>query len=82
MPENEVPGTTAPTAAFMASPPAITPASTPALGGVLASVQGASVAQTSLTKSLGGSVISTLPQNLQVEGSVVVQTCCKGFRLN
>ena len=61
---NEVPGTTAPTAATMAPPPATTPASTPVLGGVLAP---ASVDQTSLTNSLGGPVISTLPPNLQLQ---------------
>ena len=64
---NEVPGSTAPTAATTAPPPATTPASTPALGGVLGSVQGGSVAQTSLTNSLGGPVISTLPPNLQLQ---------------
>jgi hypothetical protein len=54
----EVPGTTAP-------PPAVTPASTPALVGGLTT---GSVAQTNY---LGGTVISTLPPNLQVEKGVL-----------
>jgi hypothetical protein len=67
MTENGVPGTTAP-AATTASTPATTPTTTTApLGGVLTSTQGGSVTQTSLTKSLGGSVVSTLPSQLQLE---------------
>ena len=72
----EVPGTNAPLAATTAPPPAVTPASTPALGGGLTT---GSVAQTNY---LGGTVISTLLPNLQVEGGFVVQTSCKDFRLN
>ena len=76
MSSEQVPGTTAPLAATTAPPPAVTPASTPALAGGLTT---GSVAQTNY---LGDTVISTLPPNLQVEGGFVVQTSCKGFRLN
>jgi hypothetical protein len=59
-------GTTAPLTATRAPPPAVVPASTPALAGGLTT---GFVAQTNY---LGGTVISTLPPNLQVEGGFVV----------
>ena len=91
-----MPGTTAPLAATTAPPPAVVPASNPVVGGGLpgsvaqtfsTNAMGGPVLSTlpgsvARTNNLGGTVISTLPPNLQVEGGFVVQTSCKGFRLN